>query len=61
MKLLQKIYETDLSWNDHELCSGSAMIPSGLVKEGDTITNCSGNVALRHIPTNTLMGAYNFE
>ena len=55
------MYGTDLSWNDHEICSGSAMIPSGLVRGGDTITNCSGNVALRHIPTNTLMGAYNFE
>ncbi len=58
---VQKIYETDLSWNDHELCSGSAMISSGLVREGYIITNCSGNVALRHIPTNTPMGAYNFE
>ena len=43
------------------ICSDSAMIPSGLVREDDISTNCSGNVALRHIPTNTLMGAYNFE
>jgi len=27
---VQKIYEADLSWNDHELYSGRAMIPSGL-------------------------------
>ena len=58
---VQKIHEADLSWDDHEICSGSAMIPSGLVKEGDAVTNCSGNVAIRHIPRNTIMGAYNFE
>ena len=58
---VQKIHEADLSWDDHEICSGSAIIPSGLVREGDAITNCSGNVSIRHIPTNILIGAYNFE
>ena len=58
---VQKIHEAELSWNDHEICSGSAMIPSGLDREGDIITNFSGNVTLRNIPTNTLMSAYNFE
>ena len=58
---VQKIYEDNLKWEDHEICSGFATIPSGPLKKGDTITNCKGNVALRHIPTNTLLGGYDFE
>ena len=58
---VQKIYEGDLKWEEHEICSGSATLPSGSIKEGDTITNCKGNLALRHIPSNTLVGGFNFE
>jgi hypothetical protein len=58
---VQKIYENNLNWEDHEICSGDAILPTGSVKEGDTITSCEGNLALRHIPTNTLSGGYNFE
>ena len=58
---VQKIYNTNLSWEDNEICSGNAVLPSGSIKEGDVVINCNGNVALRHIPTNTLIGAYNFK
>jgi hypothetical protein len=58
---VQKIYDASLNWEDHEICSGNANLPSGFVDEGDIINNCSGNVALRHIPTNTLIGAYDFK
>ena len=58
---VQKIYENNLKWNDHEICSGEAKLPVGSIKEGDSITNCKGNLALRHIPTNTLLGGYDFE
>ena len=58
---VQKIYEKNLRWEDNEICSGNADLPKGTIKEGDVITNCSGNVALRHIPTNTLLGAYDFK
>ena len=58
---VQKIYENDLKWEDHEVCSGDAKLPTGIVKEGDEITGCKGNIAIRHIPTNTLLGGYNFE
>ena len=58
---VQKIYNTNLSWKDNEICSGNAVLPSGPIKEGDVVINCNGNVALRHIPTNTLIGAYNFK
>lgn len=58
---VQKMYEDDLRWEDHEICSGNATLPSGPIKEGDTITNCKGNIALRHVPTNILLGGYDFE
>ena len=58
---VQKIYENDLKWEEHEICSGDATLPSGLIKEGDIVTNCKGNVALRHVPSNTLFGGFNFE
>ena len=58
---VQKIYDAGLKWEDNEVCSGDAMLPRGDIKEGDVVTNCAGNVALRHIPSNKLVGAYNFE
>lgn len=58
---VQKLYENDLKWEEHEICSGSASLPSGSIKEGDKITDCKGNLALRHIPTNTLLGGFDFE
>lgn len=58
---VQKLYEADLKWDEHEVCSGMALLPSGPIKEGDVVTGCKGNVALRHIPTNKLFGGFNFE
>jgi len=58
---VQKIYEDNLKWEEHEICAGNAKLPTGKIKEGDTIKNCKGNIALRHVPTNTLLGGYNFE
>lgn len=58
---VQRLYEENLKWEDHEICAGSAVLPSGPVKEGDVVTNCKGNVALRHIPSNKLVGGFNFE
>ena len=57
----QKLYENNLSWDQHEICSGTADLPSGQIKEGDKITNCKGNIALRHVPSNTLLGGFDFE
>ena len=58
---VQKIYDTSFRWEDSEICSGDATLPSGVIEEGDIVTNCSGNVAFRHIATNTLIGAYDFK
>ena len=57
---VQHLYDTSLKWDKTEICSGKATLPQGPVNIGDTVKNCEGNVALRHIPTNTLFGAYNF-
>ena len=58
---VQQIYEDNLKWDEHEICSGNASLPSGFIKEGDVVTNCKGNVALRHVPSNTLVGGFDFE
>jgi hypothetical protein len=58
---VQEVYDASLRWEDNEICSGMAKLPKGVIKAGDKITDCSGNVALRHVPSNTLFGAYNFE
>lgn len=58
---VQKIYDDNAKWEEHELCSGSATLPRGTINEGDKITNCKGNVALRHVPSNTLLGGFDFE
>ena len=58
---VQKIYEDNLKWEEHEVCSGSATLPRGKINEGDKITNCKGNVALRHVPSNKLLGGFDFE
>ena len=58
---VQKIYEDGIKWEEHEICSGVATLPSGEIKEGDTVKDCKGNLALRHIPSNTLLGGFDFE
>jgi hypothetical protein len=56
-----KLYENGLKWDEHEVCSGAASLPTGEIKEGDVVEDCKGNVALRHVPSNTLFGGFNFE
>lgn len=58
---VQQIYEDNLKWDEHEICSGDALLPNGPIKEGDVVKNCKGNLALRHIPSNTLLGGFDFE
>jgi len=58
---VQKIYDKSLKWEDNEICSGEAKLPTGTIKEGDVVTNCAGNLAIRHIPSNALVGGFNFK
>ena len=58
---VQKIYDKDVKWEDNEICSGEAKLPTGVIKEGDVVTNCAGNLAIRHIPSNSLIGGFDFK
>ena len=58
---VQKIYDSNLEWDKTEVCSGKATLPTGTVQVGDVVTNCEGNLALRHVPTNILFGGYDFN
>jgi hypothetical protein len=48
-------------WEDCEIVSGNATLPSGKVELGDVITNCAGFVRIVHIPTDTLVVAFDFN
>lgn len=58
---VQELYENDLKWDDSEVCSGEAKLPTGNMKVGDVISDCNGNLSLRHKPSNTLFGAFDFK
>ena len=58
---VQKTYDDSLNWQKTEICSGKATLPTGTVQVGDVVTNCEGNLSLRHIPTSVLFGAYDFK
>lgn len=51
-----------LLWSDFEItgdCDNSGLETN--VIAGDTITDCSGTIMIRHIPTNTLIGTWDFN
>ena len=56
-----KVLTEDLLWEESEICSGEGILPSGVIKKGDVIINCKGNVSIRHVPSNVIFGAFNFE
>lgn len=58
---VQKIYDDSLNWQKTETCSRKATLPTGSIQVGNVVTNCEGNLSLRHIPTNVLFGAYDFK
>ena len=49
------------NWEDIEIRSGNATLPSGAVGMGDVITNCTDNVTIWHIPTNIFIGSWTFD
>jgi len=51
----------DLKWSDVTVTTGFAILPSGIMKEGDVITNCGGRVTLVWRPTNSVIGTWDFE
>lgn len=53
--------DRDLSWSNVEIKSGDCILPSGPIEAGDYITQCSGNLILRWIPSNSVMGEWAFS
>ena len=54
----------DIAWSDLNITmtgGGTIVYPSsGTVLAGHEITNCNGTVAIRYVPTNTLLGTWTF-
>jgi len=53
------VYPSDLYWYEVEK-SGIATLPSGIINDGDTITNCQGTVTLKWESTNELIDTWDF-
>ena len=56
---------TDIAWTDLNLTmtGGSTTLvypTSGYVLAGNEVTNCSGTISIRYVPTNTLLGTWTF-
>jgi len=60
---VSSVYPENVSWSDiDQIGSGTCNpLPTGNVTVGDEITNCIGMIVLRHIPTNEVLGVFNFE
>jgi hypothetical protein len=58
---IETVKNEDLYWEDTEICSGEGILPEGIVEKGNIIYNCKGNVSIRHIPSNIIIGGFNFD
>ena len=55
-------WANDLNWNDIELIEdvGNAILPNGIIQEGDIISNCTGNISIIYKPNEQPLGEYDF-
>jgi len=54
----------DLTWNDFEITgsyTSTTFSTNSEVQAGDHISGCSGSITIRHIPTTTLIGTWDFS
>ena len=60
---VSSVYPEDVSWGDiDQIGSGTCNpLPTGNVTVGDEITNCIGMIVLLYIPTNEVLGVFDFE
>jgi hypothetical protein len=60
---VSNVYPEDVMWSDiDQIGSGTSNpFPTGNVSMGDMITNCVGIIVLRYIPTNEVLGVFEFE
>ncbi|RLI63657.1 MAG: hypothetical protein DRO67_05375 [Candidatus Asgardarchaeum californiense] len=50
-----------LDWSDVDIGDSYCTLPSGPIMSGDSITNCQGVVSIRWIPSNSLLGTWDFS
>ena len=60
---VRSVYPEDVLWGDiDQIGSGTCNpLPTGNVTVGDEITNCMGMIVLRYIPTDEVLGVFDFE
>ena len=58
---IETVKNQELYWEDTEICSGEAILPDGIIEKGDIIFDCKGNISIRHIPSNIIIGGFNFD
>ena len=61
--MVVSVNPSTIQWGDiQNIGNGSCRKPdSGVVKSGDTIADCSRVITLKHLPTNTLLGSFEFS
>jgi hypothetical protein len=57
------VHPENVMWSDiDQIGSGTSNpLPTGNVSIGDMITNCAGIIVLRYVPTNEVLGVFDFE
>ena len=50
----------DIDWSNVNIKSGECNLPSGFIRAGDTVTNCSGHLIIVWIPNNSVIGEWDF-
>jgi hypothetical protein len=49
-----------INWSNVNIKNGECNLPSGYIRAGDMVTNCTGYLILVWIPNNTVIGEWNF-
>jgi len=50
-----------LNWSDVKIKSGNCTLPTGYIEAGDKITDCSGLIVLIWVPSNSIIGEWDFS
>jgi phosphate starvation-inducible membrane PsiE len=60
--VVSQMYSDNLLWRDFIITGNCNTSQLGLyVKIGDTISNCSGNINIKYVPTKMLVGTWSFD
>lgn len=55
-----ELHYLNINWEDFEI-TGNATAPTGPIKVGDVINNCTGTITISYPATKTLMGVWTFN